>query len=207
VAAARDLIFRWWQRSTEMTADRAGIIACGRPSKAISAQLKVGVGPRLHQHVNLAELAQQAADLQTGVGRVEGFFSALGTSHPFLVSRIEAMLDFVSECDLGREEEPRAAELAVAARLATRHPSERREYVLDQRPVVVGRSPSTDFKLYDRSVSRRHFEVQWLGGEYILRDVGSSNGTFVNGQRVRLVHLQHGDVIRAGLTELEFTLD
>ncbi|MBV9581555.1 MAG: M48 family metallopeptidase, partial [Chloroflexi bacterium] len=57
IAAVRDVVFRWWQRSTELSADRAGVIACGRVSKAISAQLKVGVGPTMLRHVNLADLA------------------------------------------------------------------------------------------------------------------------------------------------------
>jgi Zn-dependent protease with chaperone function len=204
VAALRDLVCLWWQRSTEMTADRAGIIACGRPSKAISAQIKLSVGPGLHQHVNLQDLARQAADLHTGVARVEGFMSQLGASHPFLVSRIDGMLDFVGEPGgaVSEEESPTAGR--AVARLVARGSTHSTEHVLDGRSVIAGRSPSADLRLHDRAASRRHFELRVVDGDYMLRDMGSSNGTFVNGLRVQWVRLQNGDIIRAGLTELQF---
>jgi len=207
VAGLRDVVFLWWGRSKEMSADRAGIIACGRLSKAISAQLKISVGPTLYQHVNLNDLAQQAADLRTGVGRVEGFVSQLGSSHPFLTNRIGAMLDFVGGPD--RDALPLAPDAPERRRglLRERRGSSRdREYELDGRVVVAGRSPSTDVQLRDRTVSRRHFQVRWEDQGYVLEDLGSNNGTFVNGRPVRTARLADGDVIRAGFVELEFTL-
>jgi Zn-dependent protease with chaperone function len=204
VAALRDLVCLWWQRSTEMTADRAGIVACGRPSKAISAQIKLSVGPGLHQHVNLYDLARQAADLQTGVARVEGFMSQLGATHPFLVSRIDGMLDFVGEPGGAASEEESPATGHARARLVARGPTHTTEHVLDGRSVIAGRSPSADLRLHDRTASRRHFELSLVDGDYVLRDISSSNGTFVNDQRVRWARLQNGDIIRAGLTELQF---
>jgi adenylate cyclase len=111
----------------------------------------------------------------------------------------------VSDSEARPAEQAPVSAVQMAARLVACNPNQRLEHVLDGRPLVAGRSPSTDLRLHDRSVSRRHFEVRWVDGEYILRDVGSSNGTFVNGQRVRWAHLQNGDIIRAGLTELEFT--
>ncbi|MBV9357367.1 MAG: FHA domain-containing protein [Chloroflexi bacterium] len=209
IASARDAVFRWWQRSTELSADRAGIIACGRVSKAISAQLKVGVGPSLLQHVNLADLAQQAADMRGGVSGLEHFLSQMGASHPFLIDRVAAMLDFV-----GEPEEAPASELAVPARTPLRRARLRprgqasvqgEQCLTPGRPLVVGRSPSTDLQLRDRAVSRRHFEVAWRDDGYVLEDLDSNNGTFVNGQRVRSVALHDADVIRVGMTELEFT--
>jgi Zn-dependent protease with chaperone function len=204
VANVRDLIFMWWQRSTEMTADRAGIIACGRPSKAISAQVKVSVGPTLFQHVNLADLAKQAADLHQGVRRLEGFVSQLSASHPFLVNRIEAMLDFVSTLETQQPEKVREVAERPVALLRTRSPNRHWEQAIEIESLLVGRSPSADLRLHDRSVSRRHFELRSEAGGYVLRDLGSSNGTFVNGRRVQSARLNDGDVIRAGFTELEF---
>ncbi|MBV9543722.1 MAG: M48 family metalloprotease [Chloroflexi bacterium] len=204
VASVRDLIFLWWQRSTEMTADRAGIIACGRPSKAIAAQVKVSVGPTLFQHVNLADLASQAAVLHRGVARWEGFASQLSASHPFLVNRIEAMLDFVSTLETQEPEQAPGRVQHVAARLVARAPNSRREYPIDSHALLVGRSPSADVRLQDRAASRRHFEVRSDGAGYVISDLGSSNGTFVNGVQVESARLQDRDVIRAGVTELEF---
>ena len=203
VASTRDLVFRWWQRSTEMSADRAGLIACGRPSKAISAQIKLSVGPNLYQHVNLDDLAHQAADLNFGVRRLEGFLSQVGSSHPFLVNRIEAMLDFVSQLDVADESEepPRAVDGAC---LVARGPHQQWQHAVTGPTLLVGRSPSTDLRLRDRAVSRRHFELRWEHDAYVLRDLHSSNGTFVNGRRVSSVRLEDGDIIRCGVTELEF---
>lgn len=206
IAGVRDVIFLWWQRSTEMSADRVGIIACGRPSQAISAQVKLSVGPTLFQHVNLEDLADQVADLHTGVGRVEGFLSQLGASHPFLINRIRAMLDFVSESQPGADEHVLDAAMPTAGRLLARSaatgPWER---VLDARPLVAGRSPSADLRLPDRTVSRRHFQVDWEVDGYVIRDLGSNNGTFVNSERVlAAARLHDGDVVRAGRIELLF---
>lgn len=221
IAGLRDFIFLWWQRSTEMSADRAGIIACGRPSKAISAQVKLSVGPTLYQHVTFEDLALQAADLDTGVARVEGFLSQLGTSHPFLINRIRAMLDFVSQAPLAAAEDVVAA--APTARLLVRSATNgsaehgsagqvdaaaqadwQPAFVLNARPVVAGRSPSAEVRLPDRTVSRRHFEVGWQDGGYVIRDLGSNNGTFVNAQRIATATLHDGDVVRAGRIELVF---
>jgi NADPH-dependent 2,4-dienoyl-CoA reductase/sulfur reductase-like enzyme/pSer/pThr/pTyr-binding forkhead associated (FHA) protein len=65
----------------------------------------------------------------------------------------------------------------------------------------IGRQAGADFLLDNGSVSRRHAEVSYANGQYILRDVGSANGTFVNGNRLdpgstRL--LKHNDRLRFG---------
>ena len=71
---------------------------------------------------------------------------------------------------------------------------------------TIGRDSSCDLPLNDSKSSRRHAALKAMpDGRATLYDLGSSNGTFVNGQRVRSARLQDGDVIRAGLTELEFT--
>jgi pSer/pThr/pTyr-binding forkhead associated (FHA) protein len=53
-------------------------------------------------------------------------------------------------------------------------------------------------------VSRRHAEVVLDGRGYVVRDLGSNNGTFVNDQRVDETKLNDGDVVRLGLTYLTF---
>jgi pSer/pThr/pTyr-binding forkhead associated (FHA) protein len=66
----------------------------------------------------------------------------------------------------------------------------------------VGRSPACDVVLSDDSVSRRHVEIAIRGGVCALRDLGSCNGTYVNGRRVVRARLRRGDVLRLGETEL-----
>ena len=68
---------------------------------------------------------------------------------------------------------------------------------------VFGREEG--YVLPDERVSRRHARILAVSGEYILIDLGSSNGTFLNGQRVTgPVMLQHGDVIQLGGTLMVF---
>lgn len=56
----------------------------------------------------------------------------------------------------------------------------------------------------DTTVSRRHAVIETAGGGYVLRDLGSSNGTFVNGARVTERPLQPGDEITLGATRFRF---
>lgn len=69
---------------------------------------------------------------------------------------------------------------------------------------VVGRHPLADFVLEDDQASRRHFRVFPQGGAWLLEDLKSTNGTFVNKRKVARQPLVDGDVIRAGATEIVF---
>lgn len=71
-------------------------------------------------------------------------------------------------------------------------------------PCVVGRGPGVDFTLDDNAMSRQHFQVVGQAGIWVLEDLGSTNGTYLNGQRARRAALKDGDAIRAGGTELRF---
>ncbi|HUK14585.1 MAG TPA: FHA domain-containing protein [Thermoanaerobaculaceae bacterium] len=65
--------------------------------------------------------------------------------------------------------------------------------------LVVGRSRSCDIRLKEDTVSRLHAALMWQEGSLLLEDLGSSNGTFVNGERVLSPHpLAIGDVVRFG---------
>jgi len=83
----------------------------------------------------------------------------------------------------------------------------RRFELPDHEPQQIGRS-SEALPLTDQTISRRHAEMTPDGGRWILRDLGSSNGTFVNGVRVTEARtLQPGDQIRAGTTLVIFGED
>jgi diguanylate cyclase (GGDEF)-like protein len=74
-----------------------------------------------------------------------------------------------------------------------------------ERPVTVGRETGCEIRLTDTSASRRHFRVgPDAAGRLCLEDLGSANGTFVDGQRLQLRILQPGDRIVAGETTLRF---
>jgi pSer/pThr/pTyr-binding forkhead associated (FHA) protein len=77
-----------------------------------------------------------------------------------------------------------------------------REYVLQEGETSVGRGVDNDVILADISVSRRHLKILREGESLTLRDLGSGNGTFVNGRRVHVATLSDGDRIEVGETVL-----
>lgn len=72
--------------------------------------------------------------------------------------------------------------------------------------VVIGRAVSATVRLNDDGISRRHCRVLSIGGQVIIEDLGSANGTLVNGEMVQHHALKEGDKIRLGATTtLKFT--
>ncbi|MFN2286505.1 MAG: FHA domain-containing protein [Anaerolineae bacterium] len=73
---------------------------------------------------------------------------------------------------------------------------------LGRDPVTLGRAADCDIVLPERQISRYHARIEWDADGYVLRDLGSKNGTFVNGERVRgqLYHLRDGDEISLATT-------
>jgi hypothetical protein len=71
------------------------------------------------------------------------------------------------------------------------------------REVILGRSPECALQLPAAGASRRHASVAWRGGAVVLRDLGSTNGTYLNGERVsQETALRSGDRIRIGGLEI-----
>jgi pSer/pThr/pTyr-binding forkhead associated (FHA) protein len=64
--------------------------------------------------------------------------------------------------------------------------------------MVIGRSSSCQLVLADDTVSRRHAELRIQDGRWLLRDLGSSNGTWVNGRRVVEAEVRPGDTVHLG---------
>lgn len=89
---------------------------------------------------------------------------------------------------------------SLVAKLVVREgPSAGQVYVLSRPETIIGRETTTDFAILSPSISRRHARVVAQGGYYIVEDLGSSNGTFVNGQRISSpTPLYHGDQVQLG---------
>jgi hypothetical protein len=77
-----------------------------------------------------------------------------------------------------------------------------RSFELHSGTTVIGRGQDSDFRLPDTGVSRRHLEISWNGHQATLSDLGSTNGTTVNGNPVQTWQLTDGDVIRIGHSTL-----
>ncbi|MCS6908091.1 MAG: FHA domain-containing protein, partial [Anaerolineales bacterium] len=72
-------------------------------------------------------------------------------------------------------------------------------FPLQKNEIYIGRDPSNDLVISDIEVSRKHARLIRQAGGYILEDLGSTNGTFVNGQRLLGPHLMRpGEVIQLG---------
>jgi pSer/pThr/pTyr-binding forkhead associated (FHA) protein len=68
----------------------------------------------------------------------------------------------------------------------------------------VGRDPRNELVLADEQVSRLHAQIRREADGYVLYDLNSKNGTFVNGQQIARCRLRPGDRIRVGATDLVF---
>lgn len=77
-------------------------------------------------------------------------------------------------------------------------------YPITQRGLSIGRAEDRDIVIPDPAASRHHVQISLQNGEYVLRDMGSANGVFVNAVRVRECTLADGDLIRIGNTEMRF---
>ncbi len=82
-----------------------------------------------------------------------------------------------------------------------------RECRFSDGPVTLGRDPASDVAIDDRGVSRAHAEIRRDRGHWVLRDCGSTNGTFVNGVRITETGLKTGDSITIGAVTLEVSLE
>ncbi|MCA9681587.1 MAG: FHA domain-containing protein [Myxococcales bacterium] len=79
-------------------------------------------------------------------------------------------------------------------------------YHLGQRTCTAGRDPGNAVQLVDDDVSRRHVQFRWLEDHHLLVDLGSTNGTRVNGHEISQHRLVHGDRIELGRHMLRFEI-
>ena len=78
-------------------------------------------------------------------------------------------------------------------------------YQLDGTTITVGRGTSNAIQLHDTEVSREHAEFSRRAGAFVIRDLGSSNGTYVNGEPITEQNLASGDQVQLGRTLLLYT--
>ena len=115
---------------------------------------------------------------------------------------------------LGEPAEPEAATQVAgvveglaadtALLVVQRGPNAGSRFLLDTEVTTAGRAPDSDIFLDDVTVSRRHAEFTRAAQGYLVRDVGSLNGTYVNRERIEEVLLGHGDEVQIGKYRLVF---
>ena len=92
----------------------------------------------------------------------------------------------------------------VAKLITTSADGEKKEYLLTSETVTIGRKPSNDIPIDNLSVSGRHAQVITILEDSFLEDLGSTNGTYVNGKLVKKHALEDGDSITLGKYQITY---
>lgn len=79
-----------------------------------------------------------------------------------------------------------------------------REYPISKDSISIGRKHGNDIQINDKTISGRHAMIVVNGGEIFVEDLGSTNGTLVNGSHVSKILLMHGDIIQVGTHQLTY---
>lgn len=100
------------------------------------------------------------------------------------------------------EEEPLPGERIVL--VVKKGPIVGQRFPIESKEITLGRDPQSDIFLNDITVSRKHAKIATTPDGIIITDVGSLNGTYVNGKRVESTFLKHGDELQIGKFKLIF---
>src|SRR6185295_13915656 len=79
-------------------------------------------------------------------------------------------------------------------------------FTIEGLPVVIGRETTATLCIADASVSRRHSQIQKEEDQFVIEDLESLNGTFINDVPVKRRKLQHGDRVRIGDSQFIFLM-
>jgi hypothetical protein len=112
--------------------------------------------------------------------------------------------DLRIEASLVESDEPVPAAPVATAQLVVHGDGGGREIAVDKEVLTIGRLPECDVVLSDKGASRRHAQIRTKDGVSTITDLGSTNGTKLNGQQVQSRQLDHGDRITIGTTLIEY---
>jgi pSer/pThr/pTyr-binding forkhead associated (FHA) protein len=124
-----------------------------------------------------------------------------GEDHTITLAPVDEAADPSEDISVGVDDIPEGGGVL----LVKRGPGAGSRYVLEHDVVTAGRHPDSDIFLDDVTVSRRHAEVAKVGDGWVVRDVGSLNGTYLNRERIeRDMPLGNGDEVQVGRFKLVF---
>lgn len=147
-----------------------------------------------------------AHDPSTGPSRERGITETTQSSTISFTGDFSAQLAALIAGGVSREEmESISALPSGSALLIVRRGSNvGARFLLDADSQVAGRHPNAEVFLDDVTVSRRHAEFTRQGREFLMRDLGSLNGTYYNGERIDQVALANGGEVQVGKFRLTF---
>ena len=114
----------------------------------------------------------------------------------------EAVGEVEDEVSVNLDDLPEGTGMLVVKR----GPNAGSRFILDGEVTRAGRHPDSEIFLDDITVSRRHAEFVRQGRSYVVRDVGSLNGTYLNRERLEESTLSNGDEVQIGKFKLVFLL-
>lgn len=88
--------------------------------------------------------------------------------------------------------------------IVKRGPNRGARFLLDTPETSAGRHPASDIFLDDVTVSRRHCLFEQQDGGFVVRDIGSLNGTYINRERIEATPLRDGDEVQIGKYRMTF---
>ena len=144
------------------------------------------------------------------VGRPSGGEGTVETTSTISLTALEGALE--GEPHSHSDSVPNAADSGAlealpagsALLVVKRGPNAGSRFLLDADVTTAGRHPESDIFLDDVTVSRRHAEFAREGGSFLVRDVGSLNGTYLNRERIDAAGLAGGDEVQIGKYRLVF---
>ena len=92
----------------------------------------------------------------------------------------------------------------VASLFFTHGPLSGREVPLTSSTFFVGRSQNNNLVLSEKSVSRKHAVINFVDGEYVINDLNSLKGTYINGRKIQESTLRPGDIVNIGENRMQF---
>lgn len=113
--------------------------------------------------------------------------------------------DFESKTEILKiDETPDVVSLRKCQLVVVDGPNRGKKVSLNKNLIKIGKRESNDLVVIDKTVSRNHLEIEYSSDSFLLKDLGSTNGTYLNGSRVKEAYLLPGDLIKVGNTTIEF---
>jgi hypothetical protein len=242
------VIFGHWIKCTELTADRAGFLACDSLTVAVSTMLKFSVGVSLFEKLDIREFLEQINELHSVGGRM----TEIMAEQPYLVKRIRLLTQFALSAEIdtldakdhqgtmilsqlpqaylkaeNKEKKERPSippAILPDAKATALKPTEQAAlpgqnglghfmklvavqgnaiYEIQKLRTRIGRELDNDIVLsQDEQVSRYHAEIVRQGNSWLIVDCNSSNGVWVNQQKIQQNAVLHPkDQLRFGRQE------
>jgi transcriptional regulator with GAF, ATPase, and Fis domain len=114
-------------------------------------------------------------------------------------------MDHLIGTRIQRDGGPPTVNLRRCKLVVLKGPERGNEHVISSDVIRVGKASENDLVITDETVSRTHFEIVRDAKGYLLRDLRSTNGTFLDGAEIKEAYIRAGSVIAAGAAELKFT--